>query len=108
MRFRAEAPQRVVELVDAVVAEVAAAEVRPPMPIVAESVFLKGHPLGRADPGVVIDAGRRRAGLAVADVFALLPVPGFGNEDVADEAIVQHGDGLADGRIRARLRTVDG
>ena len=91
---------------DAIVAQVAAAEVVPPVPIVMEPIRLVRHPFGRADPRVVIDAGRRRAGLAVADVFAHLPVPAFGDEHVADHAVAQHGDRLPDGRAGAGLRAV--
>ena len=55
----AQPPQGDVELVGAIVADVAGAEVVPPVPIVVEPILLKGQPFGGTDPHVVVDVGRR-------------------------------------------------
>src|SRR5262249_43254541 len=67
MRGHAQAPYREVDLVDAVVSHIAAPEVVPPVPFVMKTIRLKRHPLGWADPRVVINLSRRARGLCVAD-----------------------------------------
>jgi hypothetical protein len=104
--FDAQPPQRVVTFVDAIVSKIAAAEVVPPMPIVMKTILLERHPLCGANPIIIRNARRGRTWLQAADVFPHLPVPAFGNQYVANHAVVQHFYGLRDGRIGARLRPV--
>ena len=105
-RVDAEAPAGVVDFVGAVVADVAGAEVVPPVPIAVETIRLERDDLGRADPEVVVDAGRHRARLAVADVLAALDVPGLGHEHVADDAFAELLDGVRRELAAALLRAV--
>ena len=49
-RIDAEAPAGIVDFVGAVVADVAGAEVVPPVPVAVETIRLERHHLGRADP----------------------------------------------------------
>ena len=88
-----EGPAGLIDLVGAIVAHVAGAEVPTPVPLVVMTVFVEGHHFGGADPGVVIEAGREGAVRFFADVGAVLGVPGLGHEDAAEAGGVGDFDG---------------
>src|SRR5262245_35643967 len=81
---RAQAPDRDVDVVYAVVADIPAAKVLEPPPPAGEHVLPVRDERGRAAPGVIIQARRRILRLDLADVRAELAVPGLGDHDLAD------------------------
>ena len=104
MRVQSQAPTGHVELVDAVVSQIAGAEVVPPVPGIMVPVLLERHPGSRPQPEIVVEPVRRRAGPLAADVAPLLDVPGLGHENVSDDALVQHLHRLDEPLAAAGLR----
>lgn len=104
MYVDAEAPTGDVELMHAVVSGVAGAEVVPPVPIVMLAIGLKRHHRRRTDPEIVVESAWRFARLQVADIFPPLTIPGFGDDDLADDAPLQLGEHFTNEGRRARLR----
>src|SRR6185312_14571428 len=104
MRFDAQTPQRDVDIMYAVVADVAAAEVVPPAPDAMQQVRAIGRLRRRAEPQIEIELRRRLAGRRLADRVAALAVPGLGDQHVADFAAEHPIDPLAHALGAAALR----
>ena len=79
-------PQADVEVVDAVIAHVAAAEGELPAPDAVQQRGLVGHHGRGADPTVEVELRWWRGGLRLADVAAELAVPDPAGQHVADRA----------------------
>ena len=101
--FDAEPPQGVVKFVDAVISQVAATEVVPPVPVVMKAIRLKRHEFGGTYPCIVVHILRRRRRLLVTDIISQLPVPAFRNQYVAYQPIVEHLDRLLYRCVGSRL-----
>ena len=110
----AEAPARGIELVNALVADVAVAVFPHPVPVIGhKDAFLRigglDHErffLGRALPEVPPERAGGLAGHAFADVAAPLVAHAAGHVDVADEAVLEQLDALLEPRIAAKLGAV--
>ena len=80
------------------------AEVVPPAPNAGQHVGLIGHHRRGTDPQVVVERLGRLGGLGMADRFALLTVPGFRDQHLANDSALQSLHGLAHVRGAAALR----
>src|SRR5260370_231455 len=76
-----QAPGGDVDVVHAVVSDVAAAEIVPPAPHAGQQVGAVGNGGRRPQPGVEIEMRRRVRRLHLADRSPELAVPGLGHED---------------------------
>src|SRR5262249_54021451 len=91
-----EPPASLVHLVNALVAQVAVAEVPLPVPVVVEALAQDGLHRGRATPEVVVHSLRRRLrAVDLADAAARLVAQATGHLDFAELAGLDEGDGLA-------------
>src|SRR5262245_58913699 len=104
MGARAEPPAGDVEVMDAVVADVAAPEVVPPAPDAGQQVRAVGYGRRRPQPEIEVEVGGRRGRLRLADRAPALAVPGLGHQDLADLAALDLLDGLAHAGGAAALR----
>jgi hypothetical protein len=104
--LHSQPPTSVVDFVRSVVADVAGAEIVPPVPVVVETVLLIRQELGGAYPSVIVDSRRRIARRLVTDVSSRLHVPRLGHEHVADHAFSQHLNGAGNQLVRATLRAM--
>src|SRR5262249_60775189 len=100
----AEAPAGYVNIMHAIVADVAATEIVPPTPDAGQKVGAVRNQRGRAAPQIEIEIVRRLSRLRLADRTAELAVPGLGHQNVADLSVTQPLHGLADDAGAAALR----
>ena len=101
-----EPPAGDIHLVDALVADVTVAVVPVPVPVVVEPVPVEG-PLGRRpEPEVVVNAGRHRLILEVADRVAPLVAEPFGHVDLSEGAAAEALDGALAAGIAPLLHAV--
>jgi hypothetical protein len=87
VRGDAQPPQRDVDVVDAVVADVAAAEVIPPSPDARQQVGAVRYGRRRTKPEIEIQMLGWVGRFLLADRAAQLAVPGLGDEYLADLAL---------------------
>ena len=99
----AEAPSRLVDLVNALVADVAVPGIPEPMPVVMEAVLRERALRCRAEPEVVIDAGRHRLDGRLADGVAPLVAEPARHVQLTDLAAAHAFDRLAQRRVRSVL-----
>ena len=83
--FHAEGEARRVDLVGALIADVAVAVIPLPVPVVVEAIAREWPGRRRAGPQIVGDAGRRRFFLGTADCVAPLEDETARHVDVADD-----------------------
>jgi hypothetical protein len=91
-----QSPAGHVEVVDAVVADVAAAEIVPPPPDPWEQVRPIGDLRRGAEPEVEVELLRRLRRLRLADRSPSLAVPGLGHQDLADRPAADAFDRVPD------------
>ena len=101
--FDAESPASDVDVVNTVVANVAATEVMPPAPNAMQEVGLIRHEGRRTNPSVVIEMLRRIGRLLLSDRPATLTVPRLCDEDFADRTGLELVHRLDDVRRAAAL-----
>ena len=90
----------------AVVSHVAGAEVVPPGPAVVRAIRAVRHHRGGPDPRVVVEACGRIGVHPGIERAAPLNIPALGDEDVADDALVQSLDRVDHHLRRSALRAV--
>ncbi len=87
--LHAQAPARHIDLVNALVAQVAVAVVPEPVPVVVKTILREGVLRRRAQPQVVVHARRHRLFRLAADGVAPLVAHAAGHVDIADESVAQ-------------------
>src|SRR5687768_7640321 len=97
--FHAEPPARDVELVNALVANVAVAVIPVPMPVVMEAVAVERPRRRRAEPQVVVDALWHRLVLLTSDRRAPFVAEALCQIDLAESAFRKE----SGHRLRARI-----